>query len=63
MLVVVATAVVLEVVAFIVYRDSSDGQTPIVWFAIALYAVVLIVGIKFVDGRLPRLRRWMHRRG
>jgi hypothetical protein len=60
-LAVVVAAVAFEVVAWVVYRNSSDGQTPVLWVFIALYAGLLIGGIKVLDSTARRLVRWMRR--
>ena len=60
-LAVVVAAVALEIVAWVVYRNSSDGQTPVLWVFIALYAALLIGGIKVLDSAVRRLVRWMRR--
>jgi hypothetical protein len=60
-LAVVIVAVALEVVAYVVYRNSTDGQTPVLWVFIALYAGLLIGGIKISDNAVRRLLRWLRR--
>ena len=60
-LAVVIAAGALEVVAYIVYRGSSDGQAGALFPFIALYAVLAIGGIRMVDRAVGRVRGWLQR--
>jgi hypothetical protein len=60
-LAVVIGGAALEMVAYVVYRNSTDGQTPALWVFIALYAGLLIGGIKIADSAVHRLLSWLRR--
>jgi ABC-type nitrate/sulfonate/bicarbonate transport system permease component len=48
----------LTVAAVLVYSDSTDGQTPVLWVAIVIYGLLAILGIRLVDAGVRRIRRW-----
>ena len=52
--VIIAAAIVLEVAAVIAYRHSTDGQTGILWFAIPVYALLALAGLRLLDKALRR---------
>jgi hypothetical protein len=56
-LVIVVAAIVLEVAAFLTYRDSVDGQAGLVNIAIVVYAAIAIGFIRILDRAARRLSR------
>jgi hypothetical protein len=46
-----------EVAAIVVYRHSTDGQTPVLWTFIVLYGLVAVGAIMLIDSTVRRLRR------
>ena len=59
--VVLIATVAAEILAWFVYRNSSDGQTPVLWVFIALYGALLIGGVKILDASVRRVHRWLRR--
>ena len=59
--VVVIASLAFEVVVFVVYRNSTDGQTPVLWVFIALYAALVIGAIRILDSLVRGMRRWLQR--
>ena len=55
MLVVVLATVVAEAVSVVVYRHSTDGQVPILWFMLVVYGGITIFFLSLTD----RLVRWI----
>jgi hypothetical protein len=58
---ILAAPAELEFVAYFAYRNSSDGQRPVLWVFIAVYAALLIGGINVLDSTVRRMARWMRR--
>ena len=46
---VIVATVILEVVAYLVYRDAVDGQAILANVAIAVYALLAIAAISLID--------------
>ena len=55
MLVAICALIVLEVIAYLAYRDSTDGVFANL--AIAMYGLVALVAIWVIDRIVGRLRR------
>lgn len=57
----IATAVAVvatagsEIAAVLVYRHSTDGQTPVLWFFVVIYGVLAVGTIRLLD----RLVHWI----
>ena len=60
-LVIVAT-VGSEIATIAIYRDSTDGQTPVLWIFIVLYGLLAIGVIKLIDSAARLLRHRSARR-
>jgi hypothetical protein len=56
--VAVVATVGCEAAAVIVYRNSTDGQTPVLWMFILIYGVLAVGAIRVLD----RLTRWAAQR-
>jgi hypothetical protein len=56
-LLIVVAAIVLEVAAYLTYRDSVDGQAGLVNVAIVVYAAIAIGFIRMIDRAARRLAR------
>jgi hypothetical protein len=41
----------------VVYRHSTDGQTPVLWAFIVLYGVIAVGAIMLIDSTVRRRRR------
>jgi hypothetical protein len=61
-LVVIAT-VGFEITAIAVYRDSSDGQSSVLWMFIVIYGLLAVGAIKLIDSAVRRVRKRTPRRG
>jgi hypothetical protein len=48
-LLIVVAAIILEVVAYLTYRDTVDGQAAIVNIAIVIYATVAVAVVRALD--------------
>ncbi len=53
---VVVITVALDVAAVIAYRNSTDGQTTILWVEIPIYGLLALTAVRLLDKALRALR-------
>ena len=56
-LAVIIATIASEVAVLVVYRDSADGQTPVVWGFMVIYGLLALFGVRLIDGIVRRLLR------
>jgi hypothetical protein len=54
---VIAVVVAAEVAAIIVYRNSTDGQTGLLWGAIPVYGLLALAALRLLDKTWHRIAR------